>query len=51
MKKIAVAGADVVPDERPERLTDVGHIAQFFLDRWPAFMDELMEYLEKARQR
>jgi hypothetical protein len=49
MKMISTAGADVVPEVRPERLTDVGLIAQFFLDRWPSFMDELSEYLEKER--
>lgn len=50
-KAISAAGQEVVPEERPERLTDVGLIAQFFLDRWPAFMDELLEYLEKEREK
>ena len=51
MRAISEVGARVVPEERPERLTDVGLIAQFFLEKWPSFMEELLEYLEKARQR
>jgi hypothetical protein len=31
-------------------VTDVGHIAQFFLDKWPSFTDELKAYIEKVRQ-
>ena len=50
MKAIAAAGAGVVPEERPERVTDVGLIARFFLDKWPGFMDELLDYLEKERR-
>ena len=50
MRKISEVGAKVVPDVRPERVTDVGHIAQFFLDKWPSFMDELKAHIEKVRQ-
>lgn len=50
MRQISEVGANVVPEERPERVTDVGHIAQFFLDKWPLFMDELRVYLEKVRE-
>ncbi len=49
MKAIAEAGSQVVPSERPERLTDVGIIAGFFLERWPAFMEDLLGHLEKER--
>ena len=49
MRRISEVGARVVPQDRPERVTDVGLIAQFFLDRWPEFMDEMMEYLQKER--
>lgn len=49
MKQISEVGASVVPEERPERVTDVGHIAQFFLERWPGFIEELREYLKKER--
>lgn len=51
MKTISEVGAQVVPEERPERLTDVGLIAQFFLERWPSVMEELLEYLEKEREK
>jgi hypothetical protein len=49
MRRISEVGARVVPQDRPERVTDVGLIAQFFLDRWPEFMDEMMDYLQKER--
>jgi hypothetical protein len=49
MMAISEAGSSVVPEERPDRLSDVGLIARFFLDKWPNFMDELIEYLEKER--
>ena len=51
MMAISVAGADVVPDERPERVTDIGLIAGFMLGKWPTFMEELREHLEKERTR
>jgi len=51
MQAISEAAADVVPGERPHRVTDVGLIAQFFLDKWPAFMEELLEYLDKERDK
>jgi DNA-binding transcriptional regulator GbsR (MarR family) len=50
MQAISEAGAAVVPEERPERLTDIGLIAGFFLQKWPGFMEELLEYLEEERQ-
>lgn len=51
MRKISEVGVSVVPSQRPERVTDVGIIARFFLDRWPSFMDELRAHIEKERQR
>ena len=51
MMAISEAGAGVVPEERPERVTDIGLIAGFFLQKWPTFMEELLEHLEKERQR
>jgi len=50
MRAMSIAGRDVIPDERPERVTDLGLIAQFFLDKWPSFMNELLMYLEKERR-
>lgn len=51
MMAVSEAGARVIPEERPHRVTDIGLIAGFFLEKWPAFMDELLEYLEKERGR
>lgn len=49
MMAISEAGAGVVPDERPNRVRDIGLIAQFFLDKWPGLMEELLGFLEKER--
>lgn len=51
MMAISEAGASVVPRQRPERVTDIGLIAGFFLEKWPSFMEELLGHLEKERQR
>lgn len=51
MRHISEVAAKVVPETRPERVTDVGDIAQFFLDRWPSFMDELKAHIEKVRKK
>lgn len=51
MMSISEAGAGVIPEERPNRVIDIGLIAQFFLDKWPGFMEELLEFLEKERAR
>lgn len=51
MKAILAAGSEVVPTERPERLTDVGVIAEFFIDLWPDLMDDLRTHLEKEREK
>lgn len=51
MKGILSAGENVVPRERPERLTDVGVIADFFIRLWPDLMEDLRTHLEKERQR
>ncbi len=50
MMAISEAGADVVPEERPERVTDIGLIAGFMLGKWPSFMEELRDHIEKERQ-
>jgi DNA-binding transcriptional regulator GbsR (MarR family) len=44
-----VAGAsEILPTERPERVTELGAIADFFADEWPALMERLTRHLERA---
>lgn len=49
MLELSEAATDVMPEIRPDRVTDMGFIAKFLLDRWPSLMDELVEELEKER--
>ncbi len=47
MRAIAEAARSVMPDERPDRVEDLGRVAEFFLERWPDLMDGLTAHLEK----
>ncbi len=47
MRDIADAARSVMPDERPDRVEDLGRVAEFFLERWPDLMDGLTEHLQK----
>lgn len=47
MKGIADAARAVLPEERPDRVEELGRVAEFFLERWPELMDGLSEYIEK----
>lgn len=51
MMRIAEAASDVMPEERPDRVTDMGFISRFLLDRWPTLMEELKVELEKEREK
>jgi len=50
MMELSEAASDLIPEERPDRVTDMGFIARFLLHRWPALMDELAVELEKERR-
>lgn len=50
-QEIAELGTLVRPAERPERVDDIGFIAEFLLGRWPSLMDDLVEQLSKEKQR
>ncbi len=47
MVQLARAAEDVMPAERPDRVTDLGRIAEFFLAEWPDLMKRLTLHLEK----
>lgn len=49
MKSLADAAQSLIPEARPDRVEELGEIAEFFLSRWPALMADLTEYLKKER--
>lgn len=49
MRKLAESGADAVSETRPERVTDLGDIAEFLAGEWPLLTDRLLENLEKEK--
>lgn len=49
MVELARAAADVLPGERPDRITDLGRIAEFLLAEWPALMERLSEHIAKEQ--
>lgn len=50
MRKLSEAGADVLPSTRPERVTELGVIADFFVDEWPELVERLGRRLEKGTE-
>lgn len=51
MMELSEAASHLIPRTRPDRVTDMGFIAGFLLERWPPLMDELLVELEKERER
>ncbi len=49
MKDIADAARSLMPDERPDRVEELGQVAEFFLERWPELMDGLTAHLQKEK--
>lgn len=49
MRTLAEAGSAVVPTTRPERVTELGAIAQFFEDEWPDLLARMSEQLDIGR--
>ncbi len=47
MRKLAEAGAELLPESRPERVTELKAIGEFLTDEWPQLMDRLTDHLEK----
>lgn len=46
MRALAEAGAPVTPDRRPERVTELAAVADFFADEWPSLLDRLSQRIE-----
>lgn len=50
LRDMAAAAAEVMPEERRDRVEDLERVAAFFLERWPGMFDELAEYLKRERR-
>lgn len=49
LRDMAAAAADVIPQERRDRVEDLERVAAFFLERWPGMLEELAEYLKREK--
>ncbi len=45
--QLAMAATDLVPAERPDRVTDLSKMTSFLLVKWPEVMVELREHIQK----
>lgn len=50
MLELSEAASALTPETRPDRVTDMGFISRFLLERWPALMDELKDELRKRER-
>jgi hypothetical protein len=50
-QEMARLGASVRPKDRPDRVEDIGFIAEFLLERWPSLMKDLVDQLNKEKKR
>lgn len=48
MKSMAEAGAQVLPQSRPERITQLGKVAEFFDEEWPPLLERMNARFEKG---
>ncbi len=48
MGEIARAAAPVLPEDRPERVTELGDLADFFAREWPPLMERMSAQLRKG---
>ena len=49
LRDLARAAGDVMPADRPDRVTDLEAVGEFFADEWPAIMKRLEEHVEMER--
>lgn len=50
MRDLAEAARPVLPDERPDRVSELGQVVEFFLERWPRLMEDLTAHLKRGRE-
>lgn len=49
MKDLAEAARPLTPATRPDRVAELGEIADFFLERWPDLMADLTDHLKMEK--
>jgi hypothetical protein len=49
MRQIALAAGDLTPADRPDRVTDLARVTEFFIEEWPELMRRLTQSLERER--
>jgi DNA-binding transcriptional regulator GbsR (MarR family) len=49
MRKLAEAASDLLPETRPERVTELRTVSEFFAGEWPALMERLFHHLRQER--
>ena len=47
MRKLVIAADGVVPEVRPERVTELGLIVDFMSEEWPGVLDRLQDHVQK----
>lgn len=50
MHDLALAAQEVIPEQRPDRITGLQRIGEFLIEEWPRLMDRLTEYLKEDGQ-
>lgn len=48
MRKLAEAGEEVLPDNRPERITELRRVVEFFAGAWPRLIEQLTQELNEG---
>ncbi len=48
MRALAESAAEVIPSVRPDRVSDLAVVAQFFTEEWPLLIDRLSDRLTKV---
>lgn len=51
MKGLAAQAAPAMPIERPDRVTDLKLVAQFFADEWPGLLERLSDYMKREKSK
>lgn len=51
MRSLGQAAVDVIPRTRPERVTELGLVAEFWAQEWPGLMQRLTERISEQTAR
>lgn len=51
LRQLAQSAADVLPTERPDRVTELSQTSEFLIQEWPDLMVRLSRYLETEKSK